>query len=94
MAALAYVLLPLSGMLAYFNGASPRMRFHGLQAILLGLLWPAALYAGSAVSPTATRAVAGLGAALWLLLMVTAAAGVDLGPRALKRWAEVSPKAD
>ena len=42
MPGLAYVLLPLSGMLAYFNGTSVRMRFHGLQAIALGALWPAA----------------------------------------------------
>jgi uncharacterized membrane protein len=93
MPALAYVLLPVSGMLAYFNGTSVRMRFHGLQAIVLGALWPAALYGGSAISPTATRAVAIAGAALWLLLMVTAALGRDLGPRVLKRWAEESPKA-
>jgi uncharacterized membrane protein len=93
MPALAYVLLPVSGMLAYFNGTSARMRFHGLQAIVLGALWPAALYGGSAISPTATRAVAVVGAALWLLLMVTAALGRDLGPRVLKRWAEESPKA-
>jgi uncharacterized membrane protein len=93
MPALAYVLLPVSGMLAYFNGASARMRFHGLQAILLGALWPAALYGASAVSPTVTRTVAVVGLALWLLLMITAALGRDLGPRVLKRWAEESPKA-
>jgi uncharacterized membrane protein len=93
MAALAYVLLPVSGLLAYFNGASPRMRFHGLQAILLGLLWPAALYGGSAVSPIATRAVAAGGWVLWIGLMTTAALGKDVGPRLLKRWAQDSPKA-
>jgi uncharacterized membrane protein len=93
MPALAYLLLPVSGMLAYFNGTSARMRFHGLQAIVLGAAWPAALYGGSAVSPAATRAVAVAGAAVWLLLIVTAALGFDLGPRALKRWAEESPKA-
>jgi uncharacterized membrane protein len=93
MAALAYVLLPVSGLLAYFNGASPRMRFHGLQAILLGLLWPVALYGGSAVSPTATRAIAAGGGGLWIVLMITAALGKDVGPRLLKGWAEESPKA-
>lgn len=78
MAALAYVLLPLSGMLAFFSQTEARVRFHGAQAVSLGLIWPLALYACSAVTPTASQIVFVLGAGLWLALIVTTAAGRDL----------------
>lgn len=78
MAGFAYLLLPVTGALAYFNGSESRMRFHGLQAVLLGILWPALLYAGSAVGSGATRIVAIGGTLIWLVLMLTAFAGRDL----------------
>ena len=78
MAALAYVLLPLSGMLAFFSQTEARVRFHGAQAVSLGLIWPLALYACSALAPTATQIAFVLGAGLWIALIVTTAAGRDL----------------
>ena len=86
MAALAYVLLPLSGLLSFLLGSSARVRFHGLQAIALGALWPALLYLASAVSEQATRVVAVVGGVMWVALMVATALGRDvnlplLGPR-------------
>jgi len=78
MASLAYLLLPVTGLFAYFGSASPRVRFHGLQAVLIGALWPAAIYAGSALSRSAALAAWAAGAAVWLGLMVTTAAGLDL----------------
>ena len=77
MAALAYLLLPVTGLFAYFGSASPRVRFHGLQAVLIGFLWPAAIYALSAVSEGAALAAWLGGAAVWLVLMLTTAAGLD-----------------
>jgi uncharacterized membrane protein len=97
MAALAYVLLPVSGLIAYFNGSDERMRFHGLQAITLGLLWPALLYTASAFSTLAAQVVWILGAALWLMLMAFAGLGKDvplpLMGKPLRRAAQYSPKA-
>jgi uncharacterized membrane protein len=78
MAALAYLLLPLSGMLAYFSWGGPRMRFHGAQAVALGLVWSFALFACAAVSAAATQVVFLLGAVVWLVLMITTAFGRDL----------------
>jgi uncharacterized membrane protein len=96
MAALAYLLLPITGLLAYFRSASPRVRFHGLQAVLVGFLWPAAIYAGSALSATAARAAWAAGAAVWLVLMLTTAAGFDLrvplAGRYLRRAAAQGPR--
>lgn len=77
MAALAYLFLPLSGMTAYFVGGSPRVRFHGLQAVVLGLVWPLLLFGCSALSPLATQVAFVLGGILWLFLVVTTAAGRD-----------------
>jgi uncharacterized membrane protein len=79
MAALAYVLLPLSGLVAYAVGSSSRMRLHGLQAIALGAAWPAALFVGSWISPWVTRVVFVVGALTWIALMVLTAAGRDPG---------------
>jgi uncharacterized membrane protein len=78
MAALAYVLLPVSGLIAYALGTSPRMRKHGLQAIVLGAMWPAALFVASWISEWTTRVVFVLGALTWIVAMVVAAAGRDL----------------
>lgn len=78
MAALAYLLLPLSGTIALLFAVSPRVRFHGAQAVVVGVVWAAALYAASAVSATLTRVVWGVGAIVWLLLLATTALGRDL----------------
>lgn len=98
MSGLAYVALPVSGLIAYLLGSDERKRFHGLQAIALGLLWPLALYAASAASPQATRIVFLAGAAVWLLFTVLAAAGRDprlpfLG-RFLRRVAAGDPRSE
>jgi uncharacterized membrane protein len=95
-AAFAYILLPVSGLIAYFTGRTARMRLHGLQAVFLGAAWPAALYAGSAVSARVTQITWALGALLWVALMGAAAFGKDLrlplvGPR-LQRVAAASPR--
>jgi uncharacterized membrane protein len=78
MAALAYLLLPVTGVIAYFNSSSARVRFHGLQAIALGALWPLAIYAGSALSSSAGMAAWVAGALVWLAVMISAAFGFDV----------------
>jgi uncharacterized membrane protein len=77
MAALAYLLLPLTGMLAYFSGRSPRTRWHGLQAIVIGAVWPAFLYIASASNDSLVLPVAVVGSAIWLLFLAGAAIGRD-----------------
>ncbi|HEX2294965.1 MAG TPA: hypothetical protein VHN37_06610 [Actinomycetota bacterium] len=77
MAALAYLVLPITGMLAYFSGRTPRARWHGLQAIVLGALWPALLYLASALVESLVLPVAVGGAAVWLLFLAGAALGRD-----------------
>jgi uncharacterized membrane protein len=97
MAALAYVLLPVSGLIAYFNGSNARIRWHGLQAITIGVLWPAALYAASSFSVRAVQLVWALGAATWLAVMLAAAFGKDvclpLLGKFLQKAAVESPRA-
>jgi uncharacterized membrane protein len=78
MAALAYVLLPISGMMAFFSQGSFRVRFHGAQAVAFGLVWPLVLYGSSALSATVTQITFVLGAVIWLALIATAATGRDL----------------
>ena len=77
MAALAYLLLPVSGAAAYLLGNDERTRGHGLQAIFLGLAWPLVLYAASFFSPTVTQVAFVLGIALWGFLLVGTALGRD-----------------
>lgn len=77
MAAFAYLLLPVSGLLAYFSGRTPRARWHGLQAIVLGALWPALLYLASALKESLVLPVAVAGAVVWLLFLAGAALGRD-----------------
>lgn len=95
MAALSYLFLPISGLVAYLKGRKARTRFHGLQAILVGLLWPAALFACSTVSPGATQIAFGIGMLVWLTLLISSAAGGDLRlpfvGAALWRAAHASP---
>ncbi len=86
MAAFAYVLLPITGLVAYFSGKTPRVRWHGLQAIVLGAVWPALLYLGGAVDESLVLPFAIGGAATWLLFLAATAIGRDpslpwLGPR-------------
>jgi uncharacterized membrane protein len=77
-AALAYVLLPVTGLAAYLKGPTPRTRFHGLQAIVFGAVWPLLLYAATWTTPVATQVVAIVGFLGWLTLIVATAAGRDL----------------
>lgn len=79
MTALAYLLLPLSGLVAFLTGGSARLRFHGLQAIVFGTAWAIALYVASWVATGATIAVALVGALLWVGLMGGVAMGRDPG---------------
>lgn len=86
MAGLAYLFLPVTGLLAYFSGKSPRVRWHGLQAIVLGALWPALLYLAGAGADSLVLPVAIGGAAIWLLFLLGALVGRDpslpwLGPK-------------
>ena len=95
MASLAYIFPPLSGLIAYFKSRSARGRFHGLQSALFGLLWPASLYACSAVTPGAAQVAFFVGAAVWLLLLVITALGKDpCLPKTgdvLRRWTAEPP---
>jgi uncharacterized membrane protein len=95
-AVLAYLLLPISGLAAYLLGRDARIRFHGLQAIALGLVWALSLYGASALSPRATRVVFGVGAAAWLGLIVAVALGrrarLPLVGRSLERAARDDPR--
>ena len=86
MAALAYLVLPVTGAIAYFSGQTPRTRWHGLQAIVLGALWPAAMYLAAAAGDALVAPVTIAGAAVWLLFLAGAAIGRDpslpwLGPK-------------
>jgi uncharacterized membrane protein len=77
MAALAYVLLPVSGLFAYLKGSSQRVRFHGLQAVAFGLLWPLALYACTYAGPGVTQAGWAAGALIWVALILATAFGAN-----------------
>ena len=91
MAALSYLLLPVTGLFAFLKGPSVRVRFHGLQAVVIGLLWPLSLYAASALSRGATQAVFLLGVVVWLGFFVGTLLGRDPRlpgvSRSLGRWA-------
>jgi uncharacterized membrane protein len=76
-AALAYVLLPVTGLVAYLSGSSPRTRFHGLQAIIFGTVWPFLLYAATWTTPVVTQVVFLVGLLVWMALMAGAAFGRD-----------------
>ena len=77
MAAAAYLLLPISGLLAFLLGSSGRVRAHGLQAIVIGFAWPLLLVVASAVAAVVTQIVAVGGLVVWLLFMVLAGLGRD-----------------
>jgi hypothetical protein len=96
LAAFAYLLPPLTGLIAYLFGSSVRARRHGLQSIAFGLVWPVGLLVAAALSDTAAQAVFGVGGVLWLTLLGLAAAGRDPhlpGTRAwLQQAAESAPR--
>ena len=77
MAALAYLLLPVTGLVAYLTGRDLRTRFHGLQAITIGLLWPVAMYAASIGPPVAVQVVFGIGFVTWAGFLIATLAGRD-----------------
>jgi uncharacterized membrane protein len=73
----AYLLPPVTGLVAYFRGRNDRVRFHGLQSVAFGVAWPTALYGADLVGRSAVLFVAAAGAAAWLYLMIGAASGRD-----------------
>ena len=77
MAALAYLLLPVTGLIAYLTGRDRRVRTHGLQAIFIGLSWPIALYIAALGPPVAVQVVFGMGALVWLAFLGLAGLGRD-----------------
>jgi uncharacterized membrane protein len=85
-AALAYVLLPVSGLLAYLKGTTPNVRFHGLQAIVLGTVWPLLLYAATWISPAVTQAIFAIGLLTWVVMIATAAVGKGLRLPVIAGW--------
>jgi uncharacterized membrane protein len=96
-AALAYLLLPVTGLVAYLKGTTSRVRFHGLQAIALGLAWPVALYACTYATPGVTQVCWAVGALVWLGFMIATALGtnprIPLVGATLVRAARVDPRA-
>ena len=96
MATFAYLLLPVTGLIAYLTGRDRRVRAHGLQAIVIGLGWPVLLYAAALGPPVAVQIAFGVGAMVWLALLVLTMLGRD--PRlpvvgsALAALAETSTK--
>ena len=77
MAALAYVLPPLSGLVAFLRSGRTRIRFHGLQSVAFGFAWPACLYGGALIGPGATQTVFVTGGLLWLFFLIASALGRD-----------------
>ena len=97
MAALAYVLLPLSGLIAFLVGATARMRFHGLQAMALGAVWAVAAYVASWIAPMLTAVVFVVGGLVWIALMLAALLGRDLrlpGAASLQQVAEAATRSE
>ena len=77
MAALAYLLPPLTGLLAYALGRDLRVRWHGLQSVVLGCAWPVVIYGGSLVGRTGTRLAFFLGAVIWVGFFAVTLSGRD-----------------
>lgn len=85
MAALAYLLLPVTGLIAFLSGRDARTRFHGLQAICIGLAWPVVLYLAALGPAAAVQAVFAVGGLVWLSFLVATAFGRDPGLPGLGR---------
>jgi uncharacterized membrane protein len=77
MAAFAYLLLPVTGLIAYLTGHDTRARTHGLQAIVVGLVWPLCLYVAAFGPAVAVQITFGVGAVVWLGLLVLTLFGRD-----------------
>jgi uncharacterized membrane protein len=96
MAGTAYLLLPITGLLAYSTGRDERVRFHGLQAVTIGLVWPLAMIACSKITPGATQIAFALGAIVWLAFLVFTALGsnpkIPFVGRLLQRAAADDPR--
>ncbi|MQB00485.1 MAG: hypothetical protein GEU78_09380 [Actinobacteria bacterium] len=88
MAALAYLVPPLTGLWAFTCGTDARAKAHGFQSIVLGTLWPVGLYVGSWITPGATQAIGVLFAVAWLTLILSAALGSGLVATGLVRRIE------
>ena len=95
-AAAAYLFLPVTGLVAYLAGRDARTRWHGLQAIAIGLVWPLGLYFAGLGPSVAVRVVFLVGAVVWLGFLVVTGIGRD--PRlpivgsVLERWAAPTTK--
>jgi uncharacterized membrane protein len=96
MAALAYLFPPLTGLVAFFGASTSRTRFHGLQSVMFGLLWPVSLLLCSEWSAGATQVAFFAGLALWVLMIAATALGREprfpIMGRVLKRWSADSPR--
>lgn len=88
MAVFAYLLPPVSGLVAYLFAGDVRARSHGLQSIGFGLLWPVCLLLAAGASDAAAQAVFGIGVALWLTLLLLTGAGRDPHLPGTRGWLE------
>ena len=86
MAALAYLFPPLSGAVAYWRARSERTRWHGLQSVVFGSVWPLLLYVAAHVYPGVTQVVWVMGAVMWIALMAGAAARKDVSLPGIGAW--------
>ena len=77
MAAFAYLLLPVSGLVAYLTGRDQRTRAHGLQAISIGLLWPVCLYVAALGPAIAVQVVFVIFTLAWLVFLLLTLFGRD-----------------
>jgi uncharacterized membrane protein len=75
---IAYLLLPITGVLVFLLSYSERARFHALQSIVFGTAWALLLYAGALIGARVTQAVFILGVLAWLTLIVATWRGRDL----------------
>ncbi|HVL64077.1 MAG TPA: hypothetical protein VM573_02780 [Actinomycetota bacterium] len=97
MSAAAYLLPPISGLIVYLRGRDAAARFHGLQSVALGVLWPAGMWLGSFVAPLATLVLFVTGLVAWLAMLIGALFRRDVAlpllGHVLRRAAETSPRA-
>ena len=77
MSVVAYLLSPVSGLIIFLVARSPRARFHGLQSVVVGTLWPVGLYIGAYITPGVTQLVAVVVIVSWVVLVSGTAVGRD-----------------
>ncbi|MGH2750491.1 MAG: hypothetical protein ACRDK3_06415 [Actinomycetota bacterium] len=77
MATLAYLFPPLTGLLAYSLARDERARWHGLQSVVFGSVWPVLIYAASLAGPLGTRLTFAAGILVWFGFFVMTAIGRD-----------------